>query len=285
MTTTLAELRTYVDQFMGNYPMRVSSVASGDGVQTVFMLPDGNLEEGSISVYVDDVLKTITTHYTIDYTTGELTFLSAPADGTDNIEVNYYVQPFMLDQVDAAINQGIYRVWPSVAKTKTDTTTITPASTTYEYALPADCAYLKRVDYSSADGQPYMKINSWRVLEDTDDDATPEDLRYLYLYSPPATGTVRLHYIPKPVDLSDAADTLEYASYIPTRAKFAVIYYACAVLKRHQLLRRSQTSQFHNAESASVVKLYELQRIVADFEAAAKLELESASMTPKPRVF
>lgn len=36
---------------------------------------------GTVSIYKNDVLQTLTTHYTIDYTTGIVTFVSAPANG------------------------------------------------------------------------------------------------------------------------------------------------------------------------------------------------------------
>jgi len=276
--TTLADLRTLVTNYAGNYPLRQTCTASGDGVKTVFMLPDGNIDNGSVAVYVDTVLKTETTHWALDYNVGELSFVTAPGAGTDNISTTYYTVSYTDTQVDAAINQGIYKVWPLVAKTTINASAITLSSTTYEYALPGACAYLKRVDYRSSSTSPYIQEHGWRVVETG---AT----RTLYLYNPQSTGTLRLHYISAPVELSDAAHTLETTALIPTRAKWAVVYYACSALKRQQLLRRSQSNVFHNAEKQNTVKLYELQRVIADFEAAAELELQRARSTPRTGAF
>jgi len=290
MTTALSVLRDSVRMAMGDYYLRQTATASGDASRTVFMLPDGNLETGSLAVYVDDALQTVTTHYTCEDTTGKVTFVTAPASGTDNIDFTYNVAQHSDSEVDEAINRGIYKVWPYVAPVKMDTSTITLDSQTYEYALPSDCAYLKRVDYQSTTGQPYKVEHGWRVVDNVvsttvEAVTTITHPRYLYLYSPQATGTLRLHYIANPVELSSDADTLEDQALIPTRYKSAVIYYACASLKHHQILRRSSANQFHNAEKANVVKLYELQRVATYFEQLAQMECDRAAISPRVRTF
>jgi uncharacterized protein (TIGR02217 family) len=67
---------------------------TGDGSTTVFGLyktyTSGGVTRtrrivkpvsGSVSIYKNDVLQTLTTHYTIDYATGIVTFVSAPTNG------------------------------------------------------------------------------------------------------------------------------------------------------------------------------------------------------------
>ena len=65
----------------------------GDGSTTVFTLnfspPSSYLGTDKFQVYVDDVLKTNTTDYSVSGTT--LTFVSAPADGTENVDVRFQV--------------------------------------------------------------------------------------------------------------------------------------------------------------------------------------------------
>jgi hypothetical protein len=74
--------------------MTVSSATSrneynGNAATLIFAYTFRILDEDHISVYVDGVLKTITTHYTVsgvgDLGGGSITFLAAPASGTGNV--------------------------------------------------------------------------------------------------------------------------------------------------------------------------------------------------------
>ena len=74
--------------------MTVSSATSrneynGNAATLIFAYTFRILDEDHISVYVDDVLKTITTHYTVsgvgDAGGGSIEFVSAPASGTGNV--------------------------------------------------------------------------------------------------------------------------------------------------------------------------------------------------------
>jgi uncharacterized protein (TIGR02217 family) len=49
-------------------------------------------KQGTVSVKVGGVLKTETTHYTVNYSTGVITFLTAPANGTTiEVKCEFYV--------------------------------------------------------------------------------------------------------------------------------------------------------------------------------------------------
>lgn len=65
------------------YPLNFVNqvVGTGNGVLTTFTLANYPIVANSQSVYVDGVLKTETTDYTIVDTTGAITFLVAPANG------------------------------------------------------------------------------------------------------------------------------------------------------------------------------------------------------------
>ena len=62
----------------------------GNGSATVYQLAETSISSVD-SVYVDGVLKTVTTHYTVNTTNGTVTFVTAPADytdlSTDNVDI------------------------------------------------------------------------------------------------------------------------------------------------------------------------------------------------------
>lgn len=70
------------------------NMGTGDGTETGFQLlksyTSGSVTEsrtitkpvqGSVAVYLNSVLQTVTTHYTVNYTTGVVTFVTAPGSG------------------------------------------------------------------------------------------------------------------------------------------------------------------------------------------------------------
>lgn len=72
------------------FPVRFNNeaVGTGNGVVTVFTLDNPAVQAG-VEVYVDGVLKTLTTDYTIVLATGTITFLVAPVNGAA-ITASYY---------------------------------------------------------------------------------------------------------------------------------------------------------------------------------------------------
>lgn len=63
---------------------------NGDASSTVFNLPETSVYSVN-SVYVGGVLKTVTTHYTVDTSAGTVTFTggNTPASGTNNVVITY----------------------------------------------------------------------------------------------------------------------------------------------------------------------------------------------------
>ncbi len=60
----------------------------GDGTSKVFKLTSKDLDERTIKVIVDG--EELNSGFTVDYAKGEVTFTSAPADGTNNVEITAY---------------------------------------------------------------------------------------------------------------------------------------------------------------------------------------------------
>lgn len=80
------------------------AAAAGNGVTTAFSYPYRFLADADLDVYIDGTLKTLTTHYTVtgagDPSGGTVTFLTAPANGTEVVIVNNPDATQSLDLVD-----------------------------------------------------------------------------------------------------------------------------------------------------------------------------------------
>lgn len=59
----------------------LEAVGTGTGSQTQFSLDHTYITSGTLEVYVNGALQTETTHYTVNYTTGVITFVAAPTSG------------------------------------------------------------------------------------------------------------------------------------------------------------------------------------------------------------
>lgn len=224
----------------------------------------------SVSCTVDSVAET---GFILDFDSGWVEFTAAPA-ADSTIIWSYHYSQYNNADILSAVNAAVADVWAEIPKTTLDTSTIAASSGTYEYALPSDCARLVRVDKRATANSPYEKEHNWRVVEDG---AT----RYLYLFSAPTSGeTVRLHYVSEPTFFSSDTDTMATAR-LPERSKWAIIYLACFYLCEQKLLPRARTNQFKNAEGANVPKVYEIQRIAADFRSLAELEMRKLRLGPK----
>lgn len=224
----------------------------------------------SVSCTIDS---TANTGFIVDFDSGWVTFASAPAEGGEILWVYEYSQ-FNDDDILSALNNAIADIWAEVPRVTLDTTSLVPDSSTFEYALPASCARLIRVDRRNSATSPYEKLRNWRVVESG---AT----KYLYLFeAPTSSDTVRLHYVPEPTWFVDDLDTLAGIG-LPERAKWALIYMACFYLCEGKLLPRSRTNQFKNAEGVNVPKIYEVQRVAADFRTLAELEMRKVRLGAK----
>jgi hypothetical protein len=244
-STTLSWLRAAVNEKLANYPLPASASATGDGVSAIWELPHANIVEDSLDSTVDDVAVTPT----VDCAPGIATYDTAPATESEILVAYQYIR-WSDDAVDAAINEAMLEIWGDLHQSYIDSTTITPASTTFRYELPLDCAYLFKVDYYADDSAPPTHVREWTVEETRDDEGTGElattvHASYLILYKPEASGTYRLHYVKMMTELADDTDTLEVDAGFPTQAKWGIVWLACSHLIMQQLAQRVRSNRFY----------------------------------------
>lgn len=273
-TTSLASLIDIIERKMQNWALFAQYTERGDGETYVFRLYRGATINGSVVVKVDGVVQVAPTQYTVDYEAGLLTFVTAPPDGAV-IFISYQFKFYSQDDILDALNQAVVDVWAEIPPVSADTTTITGLSPgTYEYSLPDDCERIIRVEYRPTEMSMYELVTGWRVVRNG-------FTKMLKLLSPQPTGTYRLHYVASPGQFTSIDDSLEGATGLPASAKWAVIYLACFYMLEDKLLSRVRTNQFKNAEGVNVPKIYEVQRVAADFRTLADVELRKLRIGPK----
>jgi hypothetical protein len=81
----------------------VRDVYSGTGAKSVFWLGGSPIRTSTLSAYVGDAAATATA--TVE---GRVSFATAPASGTDNVEVTYHVVQLTDEQVDELLRQHGY---------------------------------------------------------------------------------------------------------------------------------------------------------------------------------
>lgn len=105
------------------YSVSKVSIGTGDNSDKTFQLADAGFDRKNILaspaplIYVNDVLQTVTTHYTIDYTdSGMVTFVSAPGNGLDvSADFDYYRRCRFVTQIaDANFHSNNVTIPPLV---------------------------------------------------------------------------------------------------------------------------------------------------------------------------
>jgi len=143
---------------------------SGDGSTKKFQLAHGNIKDGSYTVLIGGAEKTETTDYTIDKDTGLVTFTSAPASGTENIEVRYKYVRIRDDGYIEIINDGIDHFRWKFWKEDIDSSTFKTVKDQYEYDLSSltSLLYLIQAWYkttsASSDWSSVKSVTNWKYF-------------------------------------------------------------------------------------------------------------------------
>jgi len=93
-------------------------VGTGNGTRTIFYMGHPHIIKGMVKVYLDGVL---TTNYTLDYVTGQLTFNIPPSNGTE-ITADYIYWVPTTGDIKRAVNSTVRteETGPLVARAETD---------------------------------------------------------------------------------------------------------------------------------------------------------------------
>jgi len=142
----------------------------GDASTLNFILKNTPVKDASYVVKIGGVTKTETTDYTIDKDTGVLTFVSAPASGSDNVSVSYQSVKIRDADYIQLINDGIDHFRWKFWKETDNSTTITTVRNQYEYDLSTltGILYVLNVWYKSSsaatDWNSVQAFTNWKWL-------------------------------------------------------------------------------------------------------------------------
>jgi hypothetical protein len=128
-----------------------------------------------------------------------------------------------------AINAGLENLWPHFYRQVSDTTSIVPDGTTYEYAVPtvADLGGIPmpavyRIEWRWADGQPFENFSLWDIRR------TGSSPKIAFKVPPPTGMTIRVQgYAPFP-KLSSLSAELD--AQFPYDAEDLLVLYAANTL-------------------------------------------------------
>lgn len=190
--TFINKLRVELKDFA--YPHK--EVFDGDGNTKNFIVTHLPIKDGSYTAKIGGVTKTETTHYTLDRDTGQLTFVTAPGAGSDNVSLVYQSVKIRdedyLEIINDAIDHFRWKFW----KMAIDTSTLTTVKDQYEY----DCSgitgilYIINAWYKASSGatvwQAIQSFTNWKyypVLQklyvDPTIDVSSLAMKLLYLKS------------------------------------------------------------------------------------------------------
>ena len=142
----------------------------GDATTTLFQTSKRPIKDGSYLIKVDGVEKTENTDYTLDKDLGLLTFVSAPASGSDNVEMTYRAYILRDDEYLELINNAIDHFRWKFWKEADDTSSITTTKDQYEYDLSSltgilyvvNCWY--KSSSSSTIWEAIQGLTNWKYL-------------------------------------------------------------------------------------------------------------------------
>ena len=268
-TVTLADLRSRVNKKLRNFSYWVSYHDSGNGENVDFVMPVGNMVENSLTV----TCTTAQTPPTIDLESGWIILSNAPEEDED-ILFRYRAKVWDDDDIDEAINGAVRYLYSRFVLEDTDESITT--TTEYEYALPDDMAYVKRVEYKASGGTSYttQKQNGWEVFRSG-------GTRYLRLYGAlSADGTLRLVGFPRPGPLVKDTDTLEASAHLDGMAQDPVVYYACWAVLHDVVSQKASSNAFLNAEGPNALRMIDVLRAADEFLKTCEMHAERLRSTP-----
>jgi len=284
MTVTQTNLITEVQRKLEDYVQEGAAAITVNTDQDAtkrFKLPHEHLVSGSVVIAVDGVAKTITTDYTVNLDSGWLTMVLAPGAGKV-ITVSYQYNLYSSTDLVSAINAGLRYAWPFLPIRGQDVT-LTGVANVQEYAMPADVAYIERLESSMDGGVTWTREYDWTTFEAWDTGSSTEK-RYLRFLASAPIGKLRMRYVRAFVDLASGSGEMQKDAHVKDAAKGPVVFYACWMLLYEKINRKQRESAFLNDDAPNIPKVYESMRFADSLRTACDEMLNRFRSTPRLKV-
>ena len=166
-STFISKIRTELSDFGKIH----TETFDGDASTKSFVLNFIPIKDASYVVKVGGVTKTETTDYSVNKDTGVIVFVSAPAAGSDNIEVSYQSIKIRDEDYIEIINDAIDHFRWKFWKEADDNTTFESVADQYEYDLSAltGIIYVIHAWYKTSsdagEWQEVQGLTNWKYLK------------------------------------------------------------------------------------------------------------------------
>jgi hypothetical protein len=275
------QISTWIDQmqrFVKDFPILTRETWDGDGTTLAYRTSNHPILENSYTVKVSDVVKTETTHYTLDKDIGLLQFTAgnAPADSDDNISIDYKYANIRDEDWIEVYNNVMRTIRDDLYLETIDTSSLTTVADQNEYDLDdisTNIIDIIGVEYRSNASYPWTEVGelgmNWKYLE-----------QYNQLQLKPYFDTsgyaIKLHYIYGFDEVSATTDDVDVPNkWLNVLKLFAAAEYLDRIIpdKLTETAVVTKERTYHPADT--VAKLSEYYR--------GKAERELAKVRPPKR--
>jgi hypothetical protein len=263
---TLSAMISSIQRELRRYDYWTTSRSKGDGSTVTFDLVVGVQAETLVATVNGNVV----TDVAVDEDSYTATFLTAPAID-DSISIRYLVQFWGDDDITDALNKSIPKYASFFSKEKFASIDVDP--TVYEYQLPDDYWYLRRVQIINPPNSPMDIRTGWEPYSDG-------DVSWLRLYKPVSQGTIRIIYFPNPGSLYEYTDTLSSIG-LDNKALNSLVFYACHLLLHNVIAPRLSSSAFGVNDDTNNMRMIDVMRGISEFEMLADKNAVHVNASPR----
>ena len=246
--------------------------ADGETIDTAATTADGSHTIRYITNVDDDNLIVMVQKQLTATVDGAITY--APVDAGVAIFVRYNIQFWTDDDVTDALNAAI-REFGSFFSMEVFSAPITPVLNQYEYQMPDDVWYPRRLQLINPPYGPKDIRTGWEPYDDGD----THWIRLYHMQWQPGA-TLRLIYFPEPAELSSDTDTLSDAN-MKARGQDCFVYEACFKLLHNVLPMRASSTAFGQTDDAAQIRVLDVMRATTEFHQMALEAAQRAMASPR----